>query len=1098
MRPVIAKIISFVIFFMSVVSCFDMEDDMIVDNEIHLKAVVASSVLSTKTSGSVSPATEDPLYMGFVRIDETLSGYPETFKGQEALTATMEGPGNIKEINFNEKHQAFNDDRLGVRYTSWYPWYETAADEATGVYKYDPSTAQVSIPIDGDTDILYGSLVSGTRATGFNTIEYNHALCRYRIKAYAMVPFDENKQPIPEYMPDIHWGSVTSVSLVDMPDMCVMSLPVSGIEQLKYNGSKNLIAKGEPLLSSIPITMDEAMSVAEFIVAPPQDGILKINVETSKTTSTQTITIARDFKPGRHYDVILRFTAHGLINVEIEVGEWEQGPNVDIQAGGEVFYDLSTPTTANCYMISSANYNYCFNVTVKGNGVEGAIDGSDVSLNPGYLDFVWMDKCLEGKLSLMSKYPSHGRALISLTGNDDLNNKQLPVTMEGNALVGAYTDTTKNQLLWTWHLWISDHPQLQSYKNGFNVQDRDLGAVDYEPTTDVSRVDGLYYQWGRPTPFPIGRNVDFTISPSSDIPDVNAAISNPDVFYRDAVKLGEDKIEHLWGWRSEADEYVKTIYDPCPPGYRVPSKRLWVELEANNYQIESHNVKFSVIDGYNIYYPISGYYNGPDATEGLKYYWNGSAERTDKVGAFMWSATYDESSDNPYLMTYEYHPDGEHTMVTRVANDDGPALPLRCVSVRSTPHVEDLSAFQTANSYIVDEPGYYKFDVTTRGNGVGYLVSPGSAESIDVTEFLDVRMKDVAYVDYLWWQGDMETGNSLDTPPVELDFDGKPVDGYVTFHVDNFRKGNLILAAYDVRGNILWSWHIWLTDTPQLKKSKDYVVMDRFLGATYAPADDSFTDDQWHATFGLYYQWGRKDPFPIAASDGSAAASWWKYDRSTKQWSGKTGLDAKEPAESRSVAMSVAAPMTFHQSDIEFRALTKNDNFNYIFTSDLNIDNRCFGDMKKNVAENIWGYSSATGLGKTTSKTMYDPCPPGYSVAYYLVWASTSHYDLSNAYTYADGWLVDFGSYADVRSNKGIFLKKDTYDYTWYPFTGYMDPYDGTYKNIGSLGHFYTSTPANNGARTFFYDSSCIGQYVAGNYTGLSTTFALPVRCQKD
>ena len=333
MKQRIFNILGLVVVFMSMVSCHDVEDDLVIDNVIRLKATVAASRLSTKVSGSVSSATEEPLYMGFVRIDETVSGFPEDFRGQEALTATMQGAGNIKEINFNEKHQDFNNDRLGVRYTSWHPWYETSAEEETGAYKYDPGNARVTFPIDGDTDILYGSLVTGTRSQGFNTIEYNHALCKYRIKAYAMVPIDENKQPMQEYMPEIHWGSVTSVALIEMPDNCIMSLPVSGEEQLEYTGERDFVAEGDPLLQSIPITMDDAVAIAEFLASPPADGILKINVKTSKTTATQIITIARDFKPGRHYDVILRFTAHGLINAEIEVGDWSQGEDVHHLAG---------------------------------------------------------------------------------------------------------------------------------------------------------------------------------------------------------------------------------------------------------------------------------------------------------------------------------------------------------------------------------------------------------------------------------------------------------------------------------------------------------------------------------------------------------------------------------------------------------------------------------------------------------------------------------------------------------------------------------------------------------------------------------------------
>lgn len=1107
-----------IVLMMTVVSCHDIETELLPDDDIHLQASIASSVLVAKGQGVVSSSFEDPLYMGFVRIDETASGYPDDFKGQPALTATMQGASDIKDIEFNENYQTFRSEKYGVRYASWYPWYEKASEETSGAYKYNPETGKVTFPIDGSTDILYGSLVTGTKAKGFNTIVYDHALVKYRVKAYALVPYDENKKPIESYLPDVLWGNIQTVSLQGMPSECHLCLPVEGkVDYLLEWPDGNIKdynvtgEDGQPLLSSIPIIMDQAATVTEILAAPPVDGVLKINVKTSNTSATQQITIARDFKPGRSYDIRLRFSSHGLINADVEVSEWVEGDDVNVQTGGKVFFDLSSTSTANCYMISSANYNYCFDVTVKGNGAGGVLDGLDYTLAPGYIDVIWMDQCLDGKFELSSHYPSQGRALFSLKGNDDENVKVIPAEMEGNVLIGAYKDSSKKELLWTWHLWICDHPQIQSYKNGFTVQDRDLGAIDYTSTTNA-RVDGLYYQWGRPTPFPVNRTLaedeDFTIKSSDGSLGVNAAVSYPDTFYKDAVIAEDGKTYRLWGWRSAADEYVKTIYDPCPAGYRVPSKRLWAELKADNYLIDKHNVRFSVIDGYDVYYPISGYYNGP--TEGVKYYWDGSTARQDKVGAFMWSATYDEDEDNPYLMTYEYQKDGAHSMTTRPAKDDGPALPVRCVAERSTPHVEDLSAFQTANSYIVDEAGYYKFNAGVRGNGVGYLVSPGSSDYINLTAGLNTKI-DVAFVDYLWWQGDMETKNAEPEPPVIIDFDGEPDEkGYVTFHIDQYKKGNLILAGYDEKGVILWTWHLWLTDTPAMKKSKDYEVMDRFLGATYAPPAVSaesvgMSDDQWNATIGFYYQWGRKDPFPTttgkAGDDGtSPMAKWWKYDRllEKEKWIEYDDFYRKAVNAGRSIPMSVKEPMTFHYTAAEFPSLgVTSTSFSTFFSEDKNIANRCFGDVTEVAPESLWGYSSATGFGKTTTKTMYDPCPPGYSVAYYLVWAGGSMFD---SYTYYDGWSWNVSS-TEVSKEKGLMLSPDRfgnlYDYTWYPYTGYIDAHSAEYKEVGTVGRFYSSTPASNGSRSFFYDQSYTGQAVV-DFVGISTTFALPVRCQKD
>ena len=64
------------------------------------------------------------------------------------------------------------------------------------------------------------------------------------------------------------------------------------------------------------------------------------------------------------------------------------------------------------------------------------------------------------------------------------------------------------------------------------------------------------------------------------------------------------------------------------------------------------------------------------------------------------------------------------------------------------------------------------------------------------------------------------------------------------------------MALKDKDGNIIWSWHIWATDKPaeQVYKNNAGTMMDRNLGATTGTPGIK-------ETVGLYYQWGRKDPF---------------------------------------------------------------------------------------------------------------------------------------------------------------------------------------------------------------------------------------------
>ncbi|MCD8276166.1 MAG: hypothetical protein LUC96_14505 [Alistipes sp.] len=67
-------------------------------------------------------------------------------------------------------------------------------------------------------------------------------------------------------------------------------------------------------------------------------------------------------------------------------------------------------------------------------------------------------------------------------------------------------------------------------------------------------------------------------------------------------------------------------------------------------------------------------------------------------------------------------------------------------------------------------------------------------------------------------------------------------DGIVSFNT-SADKGNALIAVKDQQGRIMWSWHIWCTDTPAdqvymtNKYGNSYTFMDRSLGATSALDD---------------------------------------------------------------------------------------------------------------------------------------------------------------------------------------------------------------------------------------------------------------------
>ena len=163
----------------------------------------------------------------------------------------------------------------------------------------------------------------------------------------------------------------------------------------------------------------------------------------------------------------------------------------------------------------------------------------------------------------------------------------------------------------------------------------------------------------------------------------------------------------------------------------------------------------------------------------------------------------------------------------------------------------DLSAEGTANCYLVQTAGKYKFRAV-KGNSTE---SVGAAQSAKV----------------LW-----ETFGTNVTPNVgDLVADAGYKDDYIYFSTPaTFNNGNASIAVYDANGTILWSWHIWYSAegwSDHIYKNNAGTMMDRNLGATSATPGNV-------GALGLMYQWGRKDPFmgsgdiltdTLAASTGS-------------------------------------------------------------------------------------------------------------------------------------------------------------------------------------------------------------------------------------
>ena len=1154
-----------------------------------------SSLEQTKAivNGVVGNSTDKALSIGIVRLDESVHKYCWPYFRKEngdtdsdgftdesltPLTAELGIPdndeGSIRIVsNFkngsNDAPQFFMNSQDSVSYAAWYP--------SSGTFNStnEKTTVTFNIPAEGNMDIMYAEPVAGMMGTGFDVMKFNHALSLFRIHVYKNT--------------SLKWGNVDSIAISGMPNVCTLTLPHS----LKNNTcsveySVDGTANTMQHKCDVPIVqgIENKTLVKEWIAAPAPGTyglkMLSFTVETAggegvaeNTAGEHTLAIAQNFLPGYAYDIVLRFSDAGTVNAEVQIADWGKGDKIssDINTSG-TFYDLSSTGTANCYIVSSANFAYCFDATVKGNGNTVALGGGiETTLNPKTVEIVWIDDAVKEDFVLETASEVNGvtrgrivegKVLFRVIGARDnqgnVNKSNKSLHSEGNVLLGVRDEA--GNMLWTWHIWITDKPQKQNYTRGYIALDRNLGAIAAKPEGNPlsSRgMFGLFYQWGRPTPFQLYQDnsgnwkVRATDSQTRVIPDV--AVANPGIFYgsihdHDQHKVHDwvdrtvfQNINNLWGYREvEHSQPIKTIYDPCPVGYHVPYHRSWELLEEfwsekTEFEAASNKADFwndlagieFVIEGNSIWYPLQGYINingeykhghvhkdsnGDYHHEDIPIVenWSSLVNRHDADDANLPAGVDERINDSPYRLQFtrdylaKLSEDGEYTNRTR-------GLAVRCVSDNTADVVKDLSASQTANCYMVHENGFYKFKATVRGNGVGSLLPLGGTTTAEINGGLSTTISP-SKVDVLWWQGDFMNG-ATDFPTSELQNQDAPAnmcikllddgivtdDGYVAFQIKDFKKGNTILAAYDNAGNILWTWHIWLTDKPKDKISGNYTKMDRFLGATYAPSIPNTNNTQisWptggiQATLGFYYQWGKKDPIigPPTISSGTsnengatvASAGWWIKDRVTGKWQYRKTINVKPAA---SIPDVVKDPTAFYKS-----TTTQGAKSSQWFPES-------FADGYTNVA--LWGYAVAdySAVGQTFSKTMHDPCPPGYRTPFHYSW----RYNSSEKYAEGDDNGEAITNLTDAErgfSSGGFVTNKTHFEKMWFPYAGYRNPLTGAYTNVGTNGYMNTGMPMGQyNTRSFWYGNYNSTQWGTGQYAGQhGSAYGKMVRCIKE
>ena len=292
--------------------------------------------------------------------------------------------------------------------------------------------------------------------------------------------------------------------------------------------------------------------------------------------------------------------------------------------------DLSSSASANCYIISEAGL-YKFS-TVKGNSSKsvGAVSSAEVLWETFGTDVT----------------PNVGDLVKNISyKNGEVTFQTADTFTRGNAVIAA-KDASGN-ILWSWHIWFTDQPQSHVYNNNAGtMMDRNLGATSATPG-DVGAL-GLLYQWGRKDPFlgssSISRNTiakstitwPSAVKSDSSNGTIDYATANPTTYITynnknyDWYYTGDSSTDNT-RWTTSSS--VKSIYDPCPAGWRVPDggrNGIWSKagFGTTTYDSTNKGMSFSISSPSTTWYPASGYRSKDDGglfvVGSIGYYWSAS------------------------------------------------------------------------------------------------------------------------------------------------------------------------------------------------------------------------------------------------------------------------------------------------------------------------------------------------------------------------------------------------------------------------------------------------------------------------------------------
>ena len=311
----------------------------------------------------------------------------------------------------------------------------------------------------------------------------------------------------------------------------------------------------------------------------------------------------------------------------------------------------------------------------------------------------------------------------------------------------------------------------------------------------------------------------------------------------------------------------------------------------------------------------------------------------------------------------------------------------------------------TANCYVVNAPGYYSFPLVY-GNAIKDSETNSSAYTSTatgtnvLTPFINHLGNGItdpyianntgctpATAELVW-----QDAENLVTD-IQYNAGSSTTDGTISFYVDRatIRQGNAVIAVKDASGNVLWSWHIWVTDETISADNTIAVTNYQETTINFMPVNLGWCEGET-VTFGTaertcqvkftagsdsneqtqtitltqsygtvttydgnpYYQWGRKDPFIPSNRNGTTFTN--------KTWYNASGTSSTNSPTMQNFGTGSSGVKNYILNP---GVMTNNSNGDYTYANLWSTNNSIIEDKNLDV---------------DVVKTVYDPSPVGFSV----------------------------------------------------------------------------------------------------------------------